>query len=277
MSSLHYVPHADSIRGMDTDQLRSAFLLGGLFQPDRITLRMLDLDRAVVGGVVPTSSVLSLEAPPELDAQFFAQRRELGVLNIGRKGRVNVDDTPYTLANRDGLYVGRGSRHVTFESDNPAEPARFYLISYPAHIELPTTHIARDQAEAVELGAAETANRRTIRKYFHPDRVSTAQLVMGITELSTGSVWNTMPPHTHQRRSEVYLYFDLPPDAAVFHFLGQPDQTRSLIVHDGEIVLSPGWSIHAGCGTTHYNFCWAMGGENQSFSDMQPVPLASLR
>jgi 4-deoxy-L-threo-5-hexosulose-uronate ketol-isomerase len=277
MSSLHYVPHADSIRNMDTDQLRNAFLLSGLFQTDRVTLRMLDLDRVVVGGVVPASTTQSLEAPAEFDAQFFAQRREIGILNIGGKGKVHVDQQTYTLENCDALYVGRGSRNITFESNDAVQHARFYLISYPAHAELPSALVARTQAETVELGSIEAANRRTIRKYFHPDSVSTAQLVMGITELSTGSVWNTMPPHTHQRRSEVYLYFDLAPDAAVFHLLGRPDQTRNLIVRDGEVVLSPGWSIHAGCGTSRYSFCWAMGGENQSFTDMQPVPLASLR
>lgn len=274
---MHYLPSPDETRRMSTGELRERFLIRGLFRAGEATLRFVDLDRVVVGGVVPTDAPLALEAPPEMAAAYFTERREIGVLNVGGAGRVIVDGEAYPMAPRDGLYVGRGSREVVFESAAGDRPARFYLVSYPAHAAHPTTHLARADADPAELGDAATANRRRLSKYFHPGGIATAQLVMGVTEIQPGSVWNTMPAHTHARRTEVYLYFDLPPDAAVFHFMGQPDETRHLVVGDGEAVLSPGWSIHAGCGTTAYTFCWAMGGENQDFADMQGVATPDLR
>lgn len=261
---------------MDTDELRERFLLRELFRPGEATLRFVDLDRVVVGGIVPTGGEIRLEAPPEMAAELFLERREAGVLNVGGPGRVTVDGTEHAMANRDGLYVGRGSREVAFHSDDPSAPARFYLVSYPAHAGFPTAHVARDRAQVTELGTQEQANRRRLYKYFHPEGVPTAQLVMGITELLEGSVWNTMPAHTHARRTEVYLYFDVAEDAVVFHMMGEPGQTRHLVVRDGEVALSPGWSIHSGCGTRAYTFCWAMGGENQVFADMQGVPMQEL-
>jgi len=274
---MHYLPDAHRVRTMTTEELRASFLVSGLFQPGQVTLRAIDLDRVVLGGAVPVRESLRLEAPATMAAEFFTERRELGVLNIGGPGRVRVGGEAHSMKNRDGLYVGRGNREILFESDSAEEPARFYLVSYPAHVSCPTRHIARDRANVTELGTPEQANRRRLYKYIYPGGIESAQLVMGITELQEGSVWNTMPPHTHVRRTEVYLYFDLPDDAVVFHFLGEPAETRNVVVHDGEVALSPGWSIHAGSGTASYTFCWAMGGENQEFADMQKVAMRDLR
>jgi 4-deoxy-L-threo-5-hexosulose-uronate ketol-isomerase len=210
-------------------------------------------------------------------AEFFLERREAGILNVGGAGRVTADGKEYAMASRDGLYLGRGTREVTFHSDDPAAPARFYLVSYPAHASFPAAHVPQSEADLTELGTPEQANQRRLRKYFHPGGVPTAQLVMGMTELQAGSVWNTMPAHTHARRTEVYLYFDVPQDAVVFHMMGEPTETRHLVMRDGDVALSPGWSIHSGCGTRNYTFCWAMGGENQVFSDMQGVAMGDLR
>jgi 4-deoxy-L-threo-5-hexosulose-uronate ketol-isomerase len=274
---MRYTPHPAQIQRMSTDELRAAFLIDDLFQADQLVLHAIDLDRVVLGGAMPVKQPLELEPPAALAAEYFTERREVGVLNIGGAGRVRAGGECHELQKRDGLYIGRGTRDVLLESIDAKQPARFYIISYPAHAEYATTVVKASAAGATDLGAAETANRRRLSKYFHPDGVRTAQLVMGVTELQSGSVWNTMPPHTHQRRTEVYLYFDIPEDAVVFHFLGQPSETRSIVVRDGQVALSPSWSIHAGCGTTNYSFCWAMGGENQVFSDMQAVKTTELR
>ncbi len=274
---MHYLPDPHRVRTMTTEELRASFLVSDLFQAGQVTLHAVDLDRVVLGGAVPVRESLRLEAPAAMAAEFFTQRRELGVLNIGGPGRVRVEGASHPMGNRDGLYVGRGTREIHFESDSPEQPARFYLVSYPAHVSCPTRHIARHQASGTELGTVKQANRRRLYKYVYPGGVESAQLVMGITELEEGSVWNTMPPHTHLRRTEVYLYFDLPDDAVLFHFLGEPAETRNVIVHNEEVALSPGWSIHAGCGTASYTFCWAMGGENQEFADMQMVAMRDLR
>lgn len=276
--TMHYLPGPVETRRMDTAELRDRFLLGGLFQPGEVTLRFVDLDRVVVGGAVPSDGPLTLEAPPEMASEFFCERRELGILNVGDAGTITVDGKEYKLAHRDALYVGRGSREIVFGGGGGGyESARFYIVSYPAHAAYPTTHVAHADAEATELGTVESANRRILRKYFHPGGVQTAQLVMGVTELREGSVWNTMPAHTHARRTEVYLYFRVPQDAVVVHLMGEPAQTRHLVVRDQEVALSPGWSIHSGCGTAAYSFCWAMGGENQVFADMQGVAMDALR
>ncbi len=275
--TMHYLPGPIETSRMDTAGLRDRFLVAGLFVPGEVTLRFVDLDRVVVGGAVPVDGGLTLEAPPEMASAYFAERRELGVLNVGGAGSVTVDGERHAMTFRDGLYVGRGSREVQFASDDAANPARFYIVSYPAHAAYPTTHVAHADAEATELGTVAQANRRILRKYFHPGGVQTAQLVMGVTELQEGSVWNTMPAHTHARRTEVYLYFGVPQDAVVIHLMGEPDQTRHLVVRNEEVALSPGWSIHSGCGTAAYSFCWAMGGENQVFADMQGVAMDALR
>jgi 4-deoxy-L-threo-5-hexosulose-uronate ketol-isomerase len=242
-----------------------------------ITLAHVDLDRVVLGGAMPTDRPLALEPLPAMRATHFCERRELGVLNIGGAGTVTVDGVAHTLNAHDVLYVGRGTCEVLFASASAADPARCYLVSYPAHASYPTRLVRPQDTDHLELGTAEHANRRTVRRYIHAQGVQSCQLVMGVTTLAPGSVWNTMPAHTHDRRSEVYLYFGLPVDAMVVHLLGEPTNTRSLMVRDGEVALSPGWSVHAGCGTQAYAFCWAMGGENQDYADMDPVRMETIR
>ena len=261
---------------MSTAELRATYLIDDLFQRDQIILHPVDLDRVIIGSAVPASGALSLGAPEAIAAQYFLERREAGILNIGGAGRITVDGKAYELATRDALYVGRGSKDVKLESVDKQSPAKFYIVSYPAHASHPATLITAQAANPTELGAQATANQRTLSKYFHPDAMPTSQLVMGVTQMHTGSVWNTMPPHTHQRRTEVYLYFDLPEDAVVFHMMGAPDETRNIVVRNEQVVLSPSWSIHAGCGTASYSFSWAMGGENQAFADMQGVDMKVL-
>ena len=273
---MRYMPAPDQLGRMNTEELRSTFLIESIFTPGEITMHALDLDRVLVGGAMPLQAALELESPPAIAAEYFNERRELGILNIGGIGRVQVDGQEYVLAKLDMVYAGRGAQRIRFSSDDANLPARFYLVSYPAHAQHPTTLVANADANPTELGTQETANRRRLSKYIHPDGVKSAQLVMGVTELHSGSVWNTMPPHTHQRRTEIYLYFDIPEDAIVFHLLGTATETRNLVVRDGQVALSPSWSIHAGCGTTNYRFCWAMGGENQVFADMQGVDLRTI-
>jgi 4-deoxy-L-threo-5-hexosulose-uronate ketol-isomerase len=262
---------------MTTRELRTAFLVERLFTPGEINLVYWETDRTVLGSATPLESPLGLEADRELAAEFFCERRELGVINIGGAGTVTVDGTRYALGALGCLYVGRGSRDVIFASDDSTQPAKFYLVSYPAHAEHPTKPALPADANQIQLGAPETANQRTIFQYIHEGGIRSCQLVMGFTQLAPGSVWNTMPPHTHARRSEVYLYFDLPTDAAAFHFMGPGDETRHVVVRNGQAVLSPIWSIHAGCGTRNYSFIWAMGGENQRFADMDGIAVADLR
>ncbi len=277
MTPMRYLPTPDATRRFTTDELRAHFLVSDLFVPGAIALSHVDLDRVVLGGAVPTSAPLRLEAFPALRAEYFCERRELGVLNTGDAGTVSVDGVDYALDAHDVLYVGRGARDVHFSSASSAAPARFYLVSYPAHAGHPTTLIRPHETDNLELGTVEQANKRTVRRYIHAKGAKSCQLVMGVTTLATGSVWNTMPSHTHDRRTEVYLYFGLPRDAMVVHLLGEPTETRSLIVRDGEVALSPGWSVHSGCGTQAYSFCWAMGGENQDYADMDAVNMETLR
>ena len=270
---------ADPVRfsRMTTQEVRDEFLIEILFQPDSIEMIYSDVDRAITGSVVPAKKTLSLSASDELRADFFCQRRELGVLNIGQAGTVTVDGTDYAMANKDGLYIGRGSKDISFSSDNSKDPAKFYLLSYPAHADYPTKHIKMSEAEPVELGTIEASNKRTIYKLIHPAGAKSCQLVMGFTELAPGCVWNTMPPHTHERRMEVYMYFDIAEDTRVFHLMGKPDETRHIVVADGQAVISPSWSIHSGVGTGSYTFCWGMGGENQAFDDMDNLTIDKLR
>jgi 4-deoxy-L-threo-5-hexosulose-uronate ketol-isomerase len=270
---------ADAVRyaTMNAHELRDAFLVTSLFGPGDIRLLYCEADRAVIGSAVPLVQPLSLSSAEELRAAFFCQRRELGVLNIGAAGSVRVDGNTFGLAPLDGLYVGRGSREVVFSSDDPREPAQFYLASYPAHAAFPTVQARRSEAARVQLGTQAECNRRTIHKYIHPEGIKSCQLVMGFTVLEEGSVWNTMPPHTHTRRSEIYLYFDMASEARVFHFMGKPDETRHLVVADRQAVISPAWSIHCATATRRYTFCWAMGGENQTFDDMDGVQVGALR
>ena len=275
MRTLHM---ADPIRyrTMTTDQLRETFLVTDLFQPGIIGLTYVDLDRTVIGSVVPLAEPLLLPTDDALKAAYFTERRELGILNIGSHGTVTVNGTPHALGKLDALYVGRGNREVAFASSDPANPAEFYLLSYPAHAEWPTQLIRAAEQQASSLGSQETANLRQITRLIHLEGARSCQLVMGFTRLASGSVWNTMPPHTHMRRSEVYLYFDIEPEQRVLHLMGPPHETRSLVVANKQAAVSPGWSIHAGVGTKNYTFCWGMGGENQVYSDMDAVAVAEL-
>jgi 4-deoxy-L-threo-5-hexosulose-uronate ketol-isomerase len=270
---------ADPVRypRMTTEELRATFLLDGLSEPGKLHLNYVDLDRAVVGMAAPVDAPIALPTYPELRATYFLERRELGVLNIGGSGTVRVEGTRYELNNLDVLYVGRGNAEVTFESKDKSAPAVFYLLSYPAHTSYPVALVRKEDANPTTIGAPETINHRTICKYIHLEGAKSCQLVMGVTHLHSGSAWNTMPPHTHMRRSEIYMYFNLPAKARVFHLMGPADETRHIVMADKEIVVSPGWSIHAGVGTEAYSFCWGMGGENQDYADMDPAPVETLR
>ena len=270
---------ADPVRypRMTTEELRETFLLDGISRAGAIDLNYVNLDRAVVGMVMPEGEPLMLPTAPELRASYFTERRELGALNVGGAGVVHVDGTSYQLDNLDLIYIGRGNKEVSFESKSKDSPATYYLLSYPAHASYPVTLVKKEDAQAAELGSMEACNRRTIYKYIHMGGAKSCQLVMGVTHLQEGSAWNTMPAHTHMRRSEIYFYFDVADSARVFHLMGPPHETRHLVMRNREAVVSPGWSIHAGVGTQAYKFCWGMGGENQDYADMDAAPLESIR
>lgn len=275
---VRYLPNQDAYRRMTTDELRKTFLFEALFEPGKISTVYCDADRAIVGGAIPTASPLKLLATKhEMAADYFTERREIGVVNIGGDGRVRTDGADHTLAFKDMLYIGRGVKDVEFSSVSGQQPAVFFLVSFPAHESYPVTAVRKNEADRTPLGSHEAANKRTICKYIHPDRAKSCQLVMGLTDLEAGSVWNTMPPHTHMRRMEVYLYFDMDPDDIVVHLMGTPDETRSLILRNRQAVISPSWSVHCGAATKNYSFIWAMGGENQEFSDMDVARMSDLR
>jgi 4-deoxy-L-threo-5-hexosulose-uronate ketol-isomerase len=248
-----------------------------MFVPGEMTLCYTDIDRAIVGSAVPLGDSLTLPVHKELASDFFAQRRELGVINIGGAGKIIVDGETYDVANRDSLYIGRGSKEVEFQSDSADSPARYYILSYPAHAEYPTKLVRQSEAKRMDLGSTEECNERIIHQSIRPGIVDTCQIVMGFTQLAPGSIWNTMPPHTHRRRTEVYMYFDLDDSSNVFHFMGEPDETRSLVVRNGEAVVSPSWSLHCAAGTRNDTFIWGMGGENQEFDDMDHIDMKTLR
>jgi 4-deoxy-L-threo-5-hexosulose-uronate ketol-isomerase len=273
------VQMADPVRyaRMTTEELRATFLLQGMFAPGKIEFAYVDLDRTVIGSAVPVGAALTLETSPELRADYFLERRELGVFNVGGTGTVTVDGATFELDKMDCLYVGRGSKSVTFSSNSAEAPAYFYLLSYPAHAEYPTKMVKFAQLEGLKLGSVETCNKRTIYKAIYKEGIRSCQLVMGFTLLDPGSNWNTMPPHTHNRRSEVYFYFDVDPAHRILHLMGPPDATSHLVIADKEVVVSPGWSIHAGVGTKNYGFCWGMGGENQAYDDMDGVAIKDLK
>jgi 4-deoxy-L-threo-5-hexosulose-uronate ketol-isomerase len=262
---------------MTTEELRECFLAGDLWHPGKIQLNYVDLDRAVVGMASPVDAPLTLTSSPELRADYFTERRELGALNIGGPGAVHVGEVSYDVENLDLIYIGRGNPQIRFESKDRQNPAVFYILSYPAHAAHPVTVVKKADAQPTEIGLAATSNRRTIYKYIHMGGARSCQLVMGVTHLHEGSTWNTMPAHTHMRRSELYLYFDVAENARVFHLMGPPEQTRHIVVSNREVAISPGWSIHAGVGTQAYKFCWGMGGENQDYTDMDPVDLKIMR
>lgn len=276
MNTLHT---ADIVRykTMTNQELKDSFTVDGLFLSGELNLTYTDIDRGVVGGIMPTNEPLDLPVYKELAADFFCQRREVGIINIGYAGTVTVDGETYDMNNRDSLYIGRGSEKVVFASKNASEPAKFYLISYPAHQSYPTKLVAKEDANKLELGESKTCNERVIYQSICPGVVDSCQLVMGFTELAEGSVWNTSPPHTHARRSEIYMYFDINQDDRVFHMMGEPAEIKSLILAPEQAVVSPSWSIHSGVSTVAYTFIWAMGGENQVFSDMDHLTLNEIK
>lgn len=269
--------HPDMLVGLGSAALRGHYLATDLFVAGDIRLCYSHVERLIVGGVQPGDRPLELEAVREAGAAPFLARRELGLINIGGPGRVTVDGREHAMKPRDGLYVGKDSASVVFESSDGARPAKYYLVSAPAHARFETVKIAIDEAKPTRMGALETSNQRTIHQYIHPDICGSSQLLMGLTALETGSVWNTMPCHLHDRRSEVYFYFDMMPQDRVFHFMGQPAETRHIVVANEEAVISPPWSIHTGAGTGRYAFIWAMAGDNQDYRDMDAVPTATLR
>ena len=272
--NLHYSPSPAETNVLSTEKLREAFLIGQLFQPGQVTAHYTDLDRMIVGAAVPTTAPLALPNYRETGTDFFLERREIGIMNLGAPGAVRVGSTRHEMGSLDCLYIGKDEREVVFEN-GPTGQAQFSFISTPAHAKFPTALATRAQGTA-PIGDPAKCNRRRINKYIHPDGIKSCQLVMGFTEFESGSVWNTMPPHTHSRRTEIYLYFDLGSDMVV-HLLGEPHATRHVIVRDREVVLSPSWSIHAGVGTGSYRFIWAMGGDNQRFADMDQVTIAELK
>ncbi len=269
--------HPRDVKGYDTDALRQDFLIERIFVPGEIALTYSHYDRMVVGGAMPTGASLTLQPYAPTGTPFFLARRELGVINLGGAGSVTVDGTVFELPSLDALYVGLGAKDVSFASAGAASPAKFYLTSAPAHREAPHQLIRKSDANTIHLGSPETSNKRTIRQYIMPNTTGTNQLVMGMTALEPGSVWNSMPCHTHTRRMEAYLYFDLDPAHRVFHFMGQPQETRHILVANEQAVISPNWSIHCGCGTSNYAFVWAMAGDNVEFTDMDAAPVDSLR
>lgn len=263
-------------RTLSARELRDSFLLEALHVPGELHLAYIESDRAVAGFAVPKEKPLALPAPPQLRANFFLERREIGALNIGGPGAIVADGQTYSLDHLDCLYLGRGVRNIEFSSQDAENPARFYLLSYPAHAAHPTMLVLKADASPMDLGSQENANQRTVYKYIHMAGAQSCQLVMGVTHLQSGNVWNTMPPHTHLRRSEIYMYFNVGDQDRVVHFMGAPDDTRHIMVANHGVVVSPVWSIHAGAGTRAYSFCWGMGGENQDYADMDVLQITEL-
>jgi 4-deoxy-L-threo-5-hexosulose-uronate ketol-isomerase len=265
---VRYAVHKDDYKHYDTDRIRKHFLVSNMFVPGEVNLTYTHYDRIIVGGAMPGKGRLLLGTIDELKAEFFLERRELGAINVGGKGSVIVDGKTYELDYKESIYIGRGSKEVEFVSADPATPAKFYINSTPAHTAYPSKKVGQQDAEVVELGALETANLRTLRKLLVSSVIETCQLQMGMTELKAGSVWNTMPPHTHSRRMEVYFYFEVPEKQAICHFMGPADETRHIWVNNEEAVVSPPWSMHCAAGTSNYIFIWGMAGENLDYGDM---------
>ena len=269
--------HPDHFARMGTSELRENFLFEPVFVPGEVRLVYSMYDRIIAGGIVPTSSALKLEASAELASEYFLERRELGFINLGGAGSVEIDGKKYALAPRDGMYVGMGAKSVRFSSADSGDPARYYCTSATAHHTYPTVHVSFADARPNKLGSSAQSNSRTIYQYVHPKVMPSCQLAMGLTILEPANIWNTMPCHTHDRRMEVYFYFDMDPDTVVFHFCGRPDETRHIVVRNEQAVVSPNWSIHSGSGTAAYTFIWAMVGENQEFTDMDAVAMKDIR
>ncbi len=272
-----YAAHPDDVKGYDTERLRKEHLIENLFVPDDIRLVYSGYDRLIVGGAMPQTRPLELTPIDPLKAPFFLHRRELGVINVGGRGSVRVGDETFVLDYKEALYVGKGDRTVIFTSDDPAAPALFYLNSAPAHTTYPDRKVTKADAVVARLGSLENSNERTINKLIVSQVLPTCQLQMGMTELHTGSVWNTMPAHTHNRRMEAYFYFEVPEGDAVCHFMGQPDQTRHIWMKNHQAVISPAWSIHSACATHNYTFIWGMAGENLDYGDMDTCATTDLK
>ena len=275
-SEFRYAHHPKDVKHYTTNELREHFLIPSLFEEDTIKLVYTMYDRYIVGGVLPVNKPLVLETIDELKADYFLERRELGIINVGGKGKVTVDGTVYELNKKEALYVGKGSKEIIFETADGEQPY-FYINSAPAHHAYPVKKVGKEDAEVIELGDQKTANRRTLNKLIVNSIVPTCQLQMGLTELHEGNVWNTMPSHTHTRRMEAYFYFDLAAGQTVSHFMGQPDETRHIFMQGQQAVISPEWSIHSGCGTSNYSFIWGMAGENLDYGDMDAVATDGLR
>lgn len=269
--------HPEDSKHYTTEQLRERYIIEKVFAQDEICLTYSHIDRIVAGGVMPVNKALTLEGGKEFGTDYFLERRELGIINIGGKGKVTLDGEEYILNPRDGMYVGMGTKEVTFESLDASAPAKYYINSCPAHTKYPTVHIDITKAKKVPCGSVEECNKRVINQYIHPEVMKSCQLSMGLTELEPGSVWNTMPCHTHERRMEVYFYFDMDDDNIVFHMMGEPQETRHIVMHNEQAVISPSWSIHSGCGTKNYTFIWGMCGENLTFTDMDHIPMQELK
>lgn len=276
MAAVRYAIHPAEFKSLQTQQLRDAFLVENIFQDNKVSIVYTHYDRLIIGGVKPVSQEVTLPTYDELKSEFFLQRREIGIINVGAQGTVMVDGESVVMETKDALYIGRGVKQVTFSSSGSLA-ALFYFNSAPAHAVHPTRKVTLKEAETVELGTLETSNHRIIRKVLVNSIVDTCQLQMGLTELQKGSVWNTMPPHVHDRRMEAYFYFNLPDNQVVCHFMGEPQQTRHLFVRNHNAVISPPWSIHSGAGTTNYSFIWGMAGENLDYSDMDTVTPGDLR
>lgn len=269
--------HPEDFKLYDTTEIRERFLIQGLFAPDEVKMVYSHVDRMITGSACPVKGKLELVVEAGMGVDYFLERRELGIINIGGEGAVTVDGTKYTLKNTDGLYVGMGSKEISFVSTDAKNPAKFYMNSAPAHATYPIVKIERSDITPRHLGSLETSNERKLYQYIVPGRVESCQLVMGMTALEPGNMWNTMPCHTHERRMEVYLYFNLPEDAVVFHQMGEPTETRHVIMRNEDAIISPSWSIHSGVGTHNYTFIWGMVGENQTFDDMDHVAMKDIR
>lgn len=276
MNENRYAIHPKDFKNLSSQQIREAFLCDTLFQDDSILTCYTHYDRLLIGGAKPITKSLHLTSFDSLKADFFLQRREIGIINVGGNGKVSVDGNVYSLNKKDALYIGRGAKEVIFHPDKNSNPL-YYFNSAPAHAMLPTRKISHDEAETVEMGSPETSNHRTIRKLLVNSVLETCQLQMGLTELKNGSVWNTMPPHTHDRRMEAYFYFEVPENQMVCHFMGEPTETRHLWVTNNQAVISPPWSIHSGAGTSNYSFVWGMAGENLDYADMDAVRITELK
>lgn len=269
---------AEATKSYDTERLRKEYLIESIFEPNELKLTYTHVDRYIIGGAMPVDGKLKLEVDLKLiAAEYFLERREIGIVNIGGAGKVTTDGEEHTLENKECLYVGRGTKDVEFESVDKNNPAKFYLVSVPAHTTYPTAKATLTNSFNQHLGSIMNSNERTLYRFIHPEGIQSCQLTLGMTILEPGNMWNTMPSHTHERRSEVYLYFDIPDDNVVFHMMGEPQETRHLVIRNEQAVISPSWSIHSGVGTSNYAFVWAMAGENQLFSDMDMIPMKDLR